>query len=279
MDYCVVAEPLALQALTEAYEELTGKDFGQIVKKFLTNERDERKRGMNFQLICSCFMKMYCNQQPNFPVYNFLKHLYGEKEYPEWTKLATLHKIESIGNYKVLGWWSDNEVMEFMVKNPQHELLLLPQNEARPDMLSLNLLQNNDYWSLLISTKLVKTFSVNESDKNSTNIQLLYFQTDGIMINSKAADKRKGFEDNILKNYKNVGSLRLHIVISPSTYEMTNDKLIQIEENGDVVAYFNKDIFKKFCSGYPQIFESVCDIVEKYKREIEQAKESKKQKE
>jgi len=91
-DYCVVAEPLALQALIEAYEELTGKDFGQLVFEYLTEE-DERIRGQHFQIICSCMMKMYCNQ-PNLKVYNFLKQLYGEKEYPEWTKLATFHKIE-----------------------------------------------------------------------------------------------------------------------------------------------------------------------------------------
>jgi len=264
-DYCVVAEPLALQVLIKAYEKLTGKDFGQLVNEYLTVE-DERQRGQNFQLICSCMMKMYCNQQPNLTVYNFLKQLYGEKEYPEWTKLATFHKIESIGNYKALGWRSDNEIIEFMVKNPHHELLLLPQNEARPDMLSLNLLQNNDYWSLLMSTKLLKRFSDRTSDKNSTNIQLLYFTTDGKSINPKAVQKRESFEDTILKKYKNVGSLRLHIVLYPRTEEKTTDELIQIEENGDVVVYFNLDIFKKFCSpGCSQIFETVSDIVVKNK--------------
>jgi len=159
-----------------------------------------------------------------------------------------------------------------MVKNRHHELLLLPQNEARPDMLSLNLLQNNDYWSLLMSTKLLKRFSARTSDKNSTNIQLLYFTTDGKSINPNAKEKRSSL-DNILKKYKNVGSLRLHIVLYPRTEVKTNDELIQIEENGDVVAYFNMDIFKKFCppgdlllSSYiSQIFETVRDVVEKNK--------------
>jgi len=259
-DYCIVEEPLVKDVLTEVYEHLTKKKFGEILSQRLDMITDERTRGHYFQLLCTCLLKNFCNQKPNLTVFDFLEKLYGEQQYPKWTKEAKLN-IESAGDCEELGFSNDIETIKFMIDNIDHGLLLKPQDQLRPDLFSLQKLKVNDYWSLLCSTKLVRKFYERDNDKHSTNFDKLYWNKTGTEVNSQVTKKREAL-DSLLKtkSIRNIGSLRLHIVIhtKPQMKKLPAE-LIEYDGN-DIVAYFNEDIFKKFCSNATEVFNVVHDV-------------------
>jgi len=143
-----------------------------------------------------------------------------------------------------------------MIDYNDHGLLLRPNNQLRPDLFSLNKLKDNDYWSLLCSTKLVKNFSEKQriNDKNSTDFGKLYWKNTGTGVNPKAKKKREKL-DEMLKSasIRNIGSLRLHIVLHAKPKMM---KLIEFLGN-DIVVYFDEDLFKKLCNNLTE----VCPVV------------------
>jgi len=266
LDYCIVEEPLVNDVLTEVYEHLTKKKFGEILSESLMITHPPT-RGQHFQLICSCLLKNFCNLKPNLNVFDFLEQLYGPQKYPEWTKEAILN-IESAGDCEELGFRDDIEAIEFMIDNFDHGLLLRPQNQLRPDLFSMKRLKVNDNyrWSLLCSTKLVKDFSgeKRDNDKHSTNFDKLYWEKTGTKVNPQVSKKHKEL-DTILKSksIRNIGSLRIHIVIHAKP-QMKRVPAELIEFDGDdVVAYFNKDIFEKLCNNVTEVFDAVHDIINK----------------
>jgi len=150
------------------------------------------------------------------------------------------------GTSQQFGFANDLQVIE-SIKNGslKQNVLLLPENQMRPDMLWLHF-QDNKWFAVVVSQKLYssvideETFQQNES---STDLSLVYYKADGTEINKNFQSKCEQFHQITDEAFRSDptklgGVLRVHVLL-PSVAKSCN--VLDLAADTQVTVHITKD--------------------------------------
>jgi len=102
----------------------------------------------------------------------------------------------------------------------------MPENQVRCDLLSWHYSLTDSFWGINVSTKLYSNKISSEmkaTDIHSTDPNKFYYTVDGKQVNIQEKENRKDYED-LIKKFKIIGFLRLHILLEPDEETNKNNK-------------------------------------------------------